>query len=113
LIDNINIFIYIYTKGGINVIKPKALYFESFQDSRWNYFFIEAENVEPIDGVPVSRFGDQLLVEDTPGHYFDVNILTSFESVPQSGGVIRLNMLGRTAVCVNTSEFDLTESCRE
>lgn len=62
-------FIYIYTKGGINVIKPKALYFESFQDSRWNYFFIEAENVEPIDGVPVSRFGDQLLVEDTHGHY--------------------------------------------
>lgn len=50
-----------------NIIKPKTLYFESFDDSRWNYFLLEAEPLQPI--LDNSRKFDEDLVEDTPGHY--------------------------------------------
>lgn len=62
-------FIYIHTEGNINIIEPKALYFESFDDAEWNYFLIESETIEPIKDIKVSEFGEQYLVEDIPGHY--------------------------------------------
>ena len=62
-------FIYIYCGTIINLLKPRSLYFESFPDPRWNYFMIECEEVDPIDGIYISHHGDQELVEDYPGHY--------------------------------------------
>lgn len=62
-------FVYIYCGTIINLLKPRSLYFESFPDPRWNYFMIECEEVEPIDGIYISNHGDQELVEDYPGHY--------------------------------------------
>ena len=50
------------------ILKPKILYFESFNDYRWNYFLLELDNLKPI--IEDSPFDDrEHLVEDSPGHY--------------------------------------------
>ena len=50
------------------ILKPKILYFESFNDCRWNYFLLELDNLKPI--IEDSPFDDrEHLVEDSPGHY--------------------------------------------
>lgn len=59
--------IYLENRPFWNIIKPKVLYFESFADSRWNYFLLEAENLQPIFEKDCKS--DEDLVEDTPGHY--------------------------------------------
>lgn len=59
--------IYLVNKPFISIVKPKCLYFDSFRDVRWNYFLLEADEMEPIyAGMDVL---DEDLVEDTPGHY--------------------------------------------
>ena len=62
-------FIYLKADHTLNLLRPKALYFESFPDSRWNYFLLEADEVDPVEDIGVSMHGDQSLVEDIPGHY--------------------------------------------
>lgn len=62
-------FIYVYADGFINLLKPKALYYESFKDSRWNYWMIECEDVAQIPNVSTEDQGEQELVEDLPAHY--------------------------------------------
>lgn len=66
-------FIYIFCGSFIHVLKPKALYLETFNDSRWNYYRLEAEVVEPIEGLPMYRSGEQELIEDFPAHYVDAS----------------------------------------
>lgn len=54
--------------GGIIVVKPKRLYFTSFEnDISWNYFFLELSEMAPI--FSKSEFLSEHLVEDEPGHY--------------------------------------------
>ena len=62
-------FIYIHANEFLYLLKPKTLYFESFKDSRWNYWMIECDTVEPIPNIPIGDCGDQELIEDTPAHY--------------------------------------------
>lgn len=48
------------------ILRPKALYFVSFEDVRWNYFLLETETLEPK--VIINPFREEV-VEDIPGHY--------------------------------------------
>lgn len=57
--------IYLYNRPFWTIIKPKALYFESFNDCCWNYFLLEADHLNYIYND--NEYED--LVEDTPGHY--------------------------------------------
>lgn len=57
--------IYLYNRPFWTIIKPKALYFESFRDCRWNYFLLEADHLDYI----YNDNEDEDLVEDNPGHY--------------------------------------------
>lgn len=54
--------------GNNNILKPKKLYFECFDDSSWNYFLLELEkleaSVEDNRGQPY-----ETVIEDKPGHY--------------------------------------------
>lgn len=58
----------VHATGCWIIMKPKALYFESFEDVRWNYFLLEADPQEPVVGKEVDEW-DEFVVEDTPGHY--------------------------------------------
>lgn len=53
------------------ILKPKKLCYESFGfDPEWNYFCLEADEIEPIDGVALSYNGfDQYLTELDRGEY--------------------------------------------
>lgn len=63
--------IYIYAQGFWNVVKPKRLYFNGFDDFTWNYFLLELEELSPIfEGNDASY---EYLVEDYPGHYVYVD----------------------------------------
>ena len=60
--------IYVISNSFYDVLKPKALNIETFADSRWNYFLLEADNLKPIFG---GDYDGEDLVEDVPGHYVD------------------------------------------
>ncbi|MBX9279634.1 protein kinase [Klebsiella pneumoniae] len=53
------------------ILKPQKLCYESFGfDPEWNYFWLEAEKIEPISGVALSNNGfDQYLTELDRGAY--------------------------------------------
>lgn len=53
------------------ILKPKKLCYESFGfDPEWNYFWLEAEEIKPIEGVALSHNGfDQYLTELDRGEY--------------------------------------------
>lgn len=59
--------IYVYSGGCCNVVKPKRLYFEGFNDFEWNYFLLELDELEPILGE--TTISSEFVVEDYPGHY--------------------------------------------
>lgn len=63
--------IYLINKPFVSIIKPKALYFESFNDTKWNYFLLDIEELVPI--FSQSPRGDEELVEDYPGHYVNAD----------------------------------------
>ena len=66
--------IYLYDTMGIcYLVKPKALYYESFtEDYRWSYFRLDLQNLPSIIG-EYDCIDYEYLVEDTPGHYADAS----------------------------------------
>jgi serine/threonine protein kinase len=58
----------IYADELFNIVKPKCLFNETFEDSSWNYFLLEVENNSPILGNDHEGCEEEL-VEDIPGHY--------------------------------------------
>lgn len=66
--------IYLYdTMGMCYLVKPKALYYESFtEDYRWSYFRLDLQNLSPVIGRD-DYIDYEYLVEDTPGHYVDAS----------------------------------------
>ena len=66
--------IYLYdTMGMCYLVKPKALYYESFtEDYRWSYFRLDLQNLSPVIG-RYDYIDYEYLVEDTPGHYVDAS----------------------------------------
>lgn len=56
-----------------SIVKPKALYFESFgADYSWNYFLLETGELEPIFPDVIEQHTelvDEYLCEDIPGNY--------------------------------------------
>ena len=60
--------IYIYTDGFCQVAKPKCLFYESFVDSRWNYFLLELAPLSLAVGKEFDEY-EERVVEDCPGHY--------------------------------------------
>ena len=54
--------------GFCDIIKPHCLYIARFDDSRWNYFLLEAAPLSPIFS---SMHESEILIEDYPGHYVD------------------------------------------
>lgn len=106
-------FIGIYTGNAVNIIKPKCLYFESFPDARWNYFFLEAEDVEPIDGESVSKSGEQYLVEDYPGHYvcaddavYGVYDYDSGNPLPEGARTVSRFCRGKFLIVIKTAAYN-------
>lgn len=66
--------IYLYdTTGMCYLVKPKALYYESFtEDYRWSYFRLDLQNLSSVIG-RYDYIDYEYLVEDTPGHYVDAS----------------------------------------
>ena len=60
-------FIEIHAGGYCHIVKPKVLYFESFDQHWWNYFLLELDEVDPILALGITEY--EPLVEDAPGHY--------------------------------------------
>jgi len=50
------------------LVKPKCLYYETFDDVRWNYFLLETEEMPVVVGSEITR-NEERVVEDYPGHY--------------------------------------------
>ena len=106
-------FIYVHNGSIINLIKPRSLYFESFPDSRWNYFMIESDDVEPIKGIYVSHHGDQELVEDHPGHYvksddviYNVYEYDTGEPLPEGSKVVCRFTTGKFLIVMKTCTYN-------
>jgi len=59
--------IYIYSSGVCNIVKPKSLYYESFDDFKWNYFLLELDELQPVLGKTDHSY--EALVEDYPANY--------------------------------------------
>lgn len=57
--------------GQINILKPKRLIFESFNDSIWNYFRIETSVLEPSGVYRETNYPLEDLTEIEPGRYLD------------------------------------------
>lgn len=55
--------------GTIDILKPKQFIFESFDDYKWFYFLLEADQLTPI--LTTKDVLSEELVEDIPGHYCD------------------------------------------
>lgn len=113
-------FIYIYCGTIINLLKPRSLYFESFPDPRWNYFMIECEEVDPIDGIYISHHGDQELVEDYPGHYvksddcmYNVYDYETGEPLPTDAKVVCRFTKGNFLIVMKTCTYNQIPSTYE
>lgn len=50
------------------IIKPKCLFYYSFEDIRWNFFLIELVDLEPVVGDNCTQYMEEV-TEDYPGHY--------------------------------------------
>lgn len=50
------------------IIKPKCLYYYSFDDIRWNFFLIELVDLAPVVGDNCTQYREEV-TEDYPGHY--------------------------------------------
>jgi len=110
-------FIYFMNGSIINIIKPRTLYFESFPDSRWNYFMLEAEEIDPIKGVSIGRHGDQCLVEDMPGHYVDASAAQygvydydSGKPLPKGSKVVYRYLKGKFLIVIKTCGYNHIQS---
>lgn len=53
--------------GTIDILKPKQFIFESFDDYKWFYFLLEADQLTPV--MTVEDVPSEELIEDVPGHY--------------------------------------------
>ena len=106
-------FIAVHADNSVNIIKPKCLYFESFPDARWNYFFLEAENVDPIDGLDISASGEQCMVEDYPGHYvcaddavYRVYDYDSGKPLPENARIVNRFSRGKFLIVIKTAVYN-------
>ncbi|SCY42040.1 Serine/threonine protein kinase [Lysinibacillus sp. TC-37] len=65
-------FLELNLDGSIRIIKPKNLKLETFEDSQWNFFFLESEPINPsgIYDFEENRF-EEYLLEISPGEYIN------------------------------------------
>ena len=57
------------TLGFCDIVKPKILYFEGFEENyKWNYFLLELDKLDPIFKNDIYS-DNEYLVEDSPAHY--------------------------------------------
>lgn len=106
-------FIAIQADNCIAILKPKALYYESFPDARWNYFFLEADDVEPIKELEVTEEGEQYIVEDFPGHYvnaidavYGVYDYDSGKPLPSGARIVSRFCRGKFLIVIKTATYN-------
>lgn len=101
------------------ILKPKKLCYESFGfDPEWNYFWLEAEEVAPVDGVAVSYMGfGQYLTELDRGEYtgpeaWETNEYNG-ESLPDSARRVDRFIKGAFVFFSKASHYNATPSTYE
>lgn len=65
--------IYIKDDMSCHIVKPQKLHFENFDDTRWNYFLLEFDKLNPILNKENKDISDEMLIEDYPGNYVCAN----------------------------------------
>lgn len=110
-------FIAVNADNTINILKPQCLYFESFSDPRWNYFFLEAEEAKPVESLPISYWGEQNLVEDFPGHYvcaddsiYGVYDYDSGKPLPQGAKIVTRFCRGKFLIVFKTGTYNYIQA---
>lgn len=106
--------IYIYdTMGYCFVVKPKKLYYESFdEDYRWNYFQLELDTLQPI----IKENGEiayEYLVEDYPGKYvsgvysqYGVYDYDSGEKLPENYKIVNRYLKGKFLIVLKMGPYN-------
>lgn len=107
--------LYIYEDYMINIVKPKKLIYCNFpNDTRWNYFLLELDELEPIlsDDKSIDH-PYEFLVEDTPGNYvsakyemYGVYDYDSGEKFPEGWKYVRRCYGGKFLVCLKYGPYN-------
>lgn len=110
--------IVIDARNDILICKPKALYYETFDDSRWNYFLLELDHLDSIPNEFISCYNHQELIEDYPGHYvngdnfvYGIYDYDSGEPLPAEARLVSRFLGGKFMVvlgCATYNQISLT-----
>jgi len=107
--------LYLYEEFACNVIKPAKLIYCNFpQDTRWNYFLLELDELEPI--LYDDKSNDhpfEFLVEDTPGNYvsakdemYGVYDYDTGEKLPEGWKSVRRCYGGKFLICLKYGPYN-------
>ena len=100
--------LYLYEEYTCNVVKPaKLIYCNFLEDTRWNYFLLELNELSPIiDKMIIPEHPFEILVEDFPAHYvssqysqYGVYDYKSGEPLPDGWRLVRRCMDGKFLLC--------------
>ena len=101
--------------GCCHLVKPKALHFSGFDDCRWNYFFLELEEITPI--LSENYFEYEVLVEDTPAHYvsaqyaqYGVYDYETGVAFPEGYRVVRRYTKGKFLIVLKSGPYNAINS---
>lgn len=107
--------LYLYEDCATNVIKPKRLIYCNFpQDTRWNYFLFELDELEPIlSDYKSNDHPYEFLVEDTPGNYvsakyemYGVYDYDTGEKFPEGWKSVRRCYRGKFLICLKYGPYN-------
>lgn len=107
--------LYIYEDYMINIVKPKKLIYCNFpDDTRWNYFLLEVDELEPILSDEKSTDHPfEFLVEDTPGNYvsakdemYGVYDYGTGEKLPEGWKSVRRCYGGKFMICLKYGPYN-------
>lgn len=107
--------LYLYEDYATNVIKPKKLIYCNFpQDTRWNYFLLELDELEPILSDDKSNDHPfEFLVEDIPGNYvsakdemYGVYDYDTGEKLPEGWKSVRRCYGGKFLICLKYGPYN-------
>lgn len=107
--------LYLYEDDEIEVVKPKDLIYCNFpQDTRWNYFLLELDELEPVLTAEKSEeMPYEYLVEDLPGHYvsaedamYGVYDYDTGEPFPDGWKSVRRCYGGKFLICLKFGPYN-------
>ncbi len=97
-----------------DIVKPKQLIYQGFdENSKWNYFLLELDDLEPIEPMKWDGYEYERLVEDKPGHYvasdywqYGVYDYDSGEKFPDGWKLVRRYKRGKLLFTLKTGIYN-------